>query len=278
MLDSPVHSTINSLGLIDIAQNFHRSISKAENASGYGAMATEFQSALEHIGLPSATVFTMVSTTSEQRKQKEIQWAYKFDLQELAFVDAYSKDMDGLRSAREIEILQLDCDHIFTQLSDRSSLFFATFMECLPMTLTLLTLDVSHLSRDGLLSVEKILRLSDLEYLKVICTPVEPGMSFPVARVLRSVQWSTLKSLTFSGHNIETWISLWMGSHSNPFILDPDFDGPQLQHLHLQRTGSAPPQMLSHTSALFIHGLIYLNPSIELVLTNFILKEDLFYD
>lgn len=390
MLGSPVHSTINWLNLIDIAKIFNRSVSEAEEASGYDTAAREFQLALEHIGLPSATIITMASTTSEQRRQKEIQWAYKFDLQELTFVDAYSKDMDGIRSvlvskslkrltvhlekdlsllptlatvvlvntllqelrfsyyghdilhhmcnilglwrassansltvidhvrgmqgriimqlarehdcyllpsenaldsqsvdfsirqkqrqARVIGVLQLDCDHIFSQLSDRSSLFFATFMECLPMTLNLLTLDVSHLSRNGLISVEKILRLSDLEYLKVICTPVEPGMSFPVARVLRSVQWSNLKSLTFSGDNIETWISIWMSAHSNPFILDPDFDGPQLQHLHLQRTGSAPPHLLSHTSALFIHGLIYLNPSIELVLTNFILNEDLFYD
>lgn len=387
MSSSPVHSTFNWLDLIDIARKFKRFVSEAQEASDYSTVAREFRSALEHLGLPSATVFTMAGTTTKSKKQ-HIGWVYKFDLQELAFVDAYSKDMVGPRSVlfskslqrltvrqedlsldnkglatvmrvntllqelnfsyyghdmryyidnivelwhassvssltlidhtrgtqdrvvmqlrecdryflqsgntvdgqsvdssvgqrrpqarRRFEILRMDCDHVFSKLSDGSSLILAGFLKYFPTTLTLLTLDVSRLSRDGLISVETILRRSSLEYLKVICTPVKPRTSFAVARVLRSVQWSTLKSLTLSGDNIETWISIWMCAHSNPFILYPTFGGPQLQHLHLQRTGSAPPQLLSHTAALFVHGLVYLNPSIKLVLTNFILKEEFF--
>ncbi|KAF9336220.1 hypothetical protein BG006_009384, partial [Podila minutissima] len=376
---------VASTDLIDIARKFKRFVSEAHEASDYSTVAREFRSALEHLGLPSATVFTMAGTITES-ENRQIEWVYKFDLQELAFVDAYSKDMAGPRSVllskslqrltvrqedlsldnkglaivmrvnallqeltfsyyghdmryytdnivdlwhassvssltlidhtrgtqdrvimqlrecgryllqssntvdgqsvdssvgqrhpqarRRFEILRMDCDHVFSKLSDGSSLILAGFLKYFPTTLTLLTLDVSRLSRDGLISMETILQRSSLEYLKVICTPVKPRMSFAVARVLRSVQWSTLKSLTLSGDNIETWISIWMCAHSNPFILYPTFGGPQLQHLHLQRTGSAPPQLLSHTSALFVHGLIYLNPSIKLVLTNFILKEE----
>lgn len=386
MLNSPVDPTFSWIDLIDIAQKFERSVSKAEKTLGCITAAREFRTALENIGLPSATAFTMASATTEPRKQKQVQWAYKFDLQELAFVDAYTKDMRGLRSvlrsgslqrltvhlekdlsvknklfavlkantllqelgfsyyghdilyyienivglwhaastssltltdrtrstqgriimqlsqeyghyflqsgsandgqsvdssvrqqqqqARGLQIVRLECDHIFSQLSDRSSVLLAAFMKKISTALTLMTLDVSRLSRDGLLSVETILRLSNLEYLKVICTPVKPRMSAAVARVLRSVQWSTLKSLTFSGDHIETWVNIWMNAHCNPFILHPTFGGSQLLHLHLQRTGSAPPPKLSHTSALFIHGLVYLNPSMELVLTNLILKED----
>ncbi|KAI9231711.1 MAG: hypothetical protein BYD32DRAFT_195504 [Podila humilis] len=388
ILGSPVHSTLNWVDLLNISRNFKLSVCKAEEESGYSTAAREFRSALEHLGLPSATEFTMasISTTEEAGMQRQIEWAYKFDLQDLAFVDAYSKDIRGLESVlysqslqrlavylendlslkdelatvvrintqlqdlsfsyyghdilyylRSIvslwlstsvssltlidhmrgmqgrtimqltqyfgqyllqsgndldsrnadpsvcqqppqdwglDILQLDCDHVFSQLSDASSLGLAALMDLFPTALTLLTLDVSHLSREGLLSVETILQLSNLEYLKVICTPVKSRMSIAVARVLRSIQWSTLKSLTITGDHIETWISIWMSAHSNPFIPYQTFGGPQLLHLHLHRTGSAPPQLLSHASALFVHGLVYLNPSVELVLTNLILKDD----
>ncbi|KAI9241676.1 MAG: hypothetical protein BYD32DRAFT_405288 [Podila humilis] len=391
MLGSPVHSTFNWVDLLDISRKFEASVCEAQKASGYSTAAREFRSALEHIGLPSATEFTMArtSTTGEAGTQRRIDWAYKFDLQELAFVDAYSRDMSGLTSvllskslqrlmvhfdkdlslryklahvlkintrlqelsfsyyghdilyyiryivclwdnmsdssltlidhmrgmqgrtimqltrdcghcllpcsnaldsrksdpsvcqqpphALGFDILQMDCDHVFSQLSNVSSLMLAIFMKYFPSALnplTLLTLDVSRLSREGLLSVETILQLSNLEYLKVICTPVKSHMSIAVARVLRSIQWSTLKSLTITGGHIETWISIWMSAHSNPFNPYRTFGGPQLLHLHLHRTGSAPPQLLSHASALFVHGFVYLNPSVELVLTNFILKDD----
>ncbi|KFH62135.1 hypothetical protein MVEG_11774 [Podila verticillata NRRL 6337] len=388
MLGSPVHSTFNWVDLLDISRKFEASVCKAQKASGYSTAAREFRSALEHIGLPSATEFTMArtSTAGEAGTQRQIEWAYKFDLQELAFVDAYSNDMQGpisvlcsqslqrltvhlekdlsvrknlahvvrintqlhdlsfsyyghdilyyiryifclwcatsvssltlidhmrgmqgrtiMQLTRNIgyyllqsgtvldsrnadpsvcqqppqawgfDILQLDCDHVFSQLLDASSVILASFMKYFPTDLTLLTLDVSHLSREGLLSVETILQLSHLEYLKVICNPVKSHMSIAVARVLRSIQWSTLKSLTIIGAHIETWVSIWMSAHSNPFNPYRTFGGPQLLHLHLHHTGLATPQLLSHASALFVHGLVYLNPSVELVLTNFILKDD----
>ncbi|KAG0324767.1 hypothetical protein BG000_002048 [Podila horticola] len=174
-----------------------------------------------------------------------------------------------------IEYLHWDCDEISFQLDDYSASLLDTATQQHPSALTLFTLDVSQLSCKGLTSVERVLGRSSLEKFKLICTSVNPTFEDSVARVLGAVQWSTLKSLKLSGEDIDTWIYMCI-THNNPFAQSYKlYDGPQLLYLHLQGTGSSP-QLLSHTSALFVHGLVYLSPLVEAYITNVILEEDFF--
>lgn len=140
-----------------------------------------------------------------------------------------------------------------------------------PFVLILFTLDISQLTCHGFTAAQKILHCSHLEHLTIICTHIKASYSDSVAQVLGSVQWSTLKSLKFLGDHIDAWISLWMSSHSNPFMRVTG-DGPCLLSLHLQSTGSVP-QLFSHTSALFVHGLVYSSPLVEVLLKNVIIEE-----
>ncbi|KAF8977265.1 hypothetical protein BGZ52_007220, partial [Haplosporangium bisporale] len=102
----------------------------------------------------------------------------------------------------DVVFTQWDCDHVFSKISDYSALFLDMASRQHPSVLTLFTLDVSCLSRDGLSTVQEVLRRSDLEHFHIVCTPVN-FHSESIARVLGSVQWSTLKSLVFAGNNIE---------------------------------------------------------------------------
>ncbi|KAF9332477.1 hypothetical protein BG006_004651 [Podila minutissima] len=171
-----------------------------------------------------------------------------------------------------IKFLQWDCDHIFSQFSDCSALILNMATQQHPEALTMLTLDISRLSHKGLVSVQKVLSRSNLELLNVVCITVQPNMSDPITRVLGCVQWSTLKSLKLSGDNVDTWIRLWMTPQSKPFTLNDTKDGPCLLHLHIQGAGPTT-QVLSHASALFIHGLIYSGLSVELCLEKVELAE-----
>lgn len=172
-----------------------------------------------------------------------------------------------------IEFLQWDCDHIFSQLDYFSCWFLSRATEQHPSVLTLLTLDTSKLSREGLYLVEDILYQSNLEHLHVVCSHFDLSMSDSVSLVLHSVQWSTLKSLKLSGDDIDAWICVWMSPCSNPFNWNTNVNYPRLLQLHLRGDESAP-QVLSHTSSLFVHGLVYLSPSVKVHLTNVVLKED----
>ncbi|KFH74095.1 hypothetical protein MVEG_01308 [Podila verticillata NRRL 6337] len=167
-----------------------------------------------------------------------------------------------------IEFLQWDCDEIFSQLDDYSVSFLEMATEQHPSVLTLFTLDISQLSHHGLASVEKVILRSNLEHLKIVCTSIDPFVSDSVAQVLMSVQWSTLKSLKLAGDDIDTWILLWMSAHSNLFSSSakPDIT-PRLQHLHLHGSRLRL-QLLSHPSALFVHGLMYANPAVEVYFRN----------
>lgn len=167
-----------------------------------------------------------------------------------------------------IEFLQWDCDEIVSQLDDYSVSFLEMATEQHPSVLTLFTLDISQLSHHGLVSVEKIILRSNLEHLKIVCTSIDPFVSDSVTQVLRSVQWSTLKSLKLTGDDIDAWICIWMSAHSNLFSPSATTDViPRLQHLHLQGSRSAL-QMLSHPSTLFVHGLMYANPAAEVYFRN----------
>lgn len=65
-----------------------------------------------------------------------------------------------------------------------------------------------------------------------------------------------IKSLAITRRNIDEWIQLW------PLTFDP-----RLLSLDIRGPESVPPQ-LSHSSALFIHHLMYSSPLINLHLQN----------
>lgn len=148
------------------------------------------------------------------------------------------------------------------QPSDQAALFLNICTQHHPSALTLLTLDITRLSSIGLVSIQQVLCQSQLERLHVICTPFKRDLSCAVTLVLASVQWSKLKSLAFSGDNIERWIQSWSCDIA-----------PRLLSLGIHGTESLL-QELSHSSALFIHRLLYSSPLVELSLENIRLKED----
>lgn len=159
-----------------------------------------------------------------------------------------------------IQFLRWDCDFILTSLSDYSASLMDMATQRHPSVLKLVTLDITRLSRDGLTSVRNILRRSRLEYLRIVCSSVDPSLSDSVAQVLDSVQWDTLKSLVLSGDTIDGWIQLW-----------PPSVAPRLLYLNICGTGSSL-QKLSHVSVLWIHQLVYMGTLAELHLGNFQLQ------
>lgn len=178
--------------------------------------------------------------------------------------------------SKGIKFLQWNCDHVFSLLGDYSGWFLDMATQQRPSVLTQLILDISQLSVHGLASVQNILHRSSLENLHIVCTCVNPSLSDSVARILTSLLWPTLISLVLSGFHIDAWIRIWMRPHSNPFRPNTQSDcGQQLLSLHLQGTESTV-QLLSHISALFVHGLVYWNPSVEVHLENVELGGDFF--
>ncbi|KAG0340985.1 hypothetical protein BG000_010535 [Podila horticola] len=160
-----------------------------------------------------------------------------------------------------IEFLQWDCDQVNFQLSDYSASLIDTATQQHPSILSSLTLDISHISRVGLTSLQNILRRSSLEYLSIVCTPFDPILSDSIAEVLDSVQWFTVKSLVLSGENIDGWLQLW--SHAAAY---------QLLFLAIQGAGPNL-QELSHSSVLFVHHLIATGMLLELHHQNIELQE-----
>ncbi|KFH74116.1 hypothetical protein MVEG_01329 [Podila verticillata NRRL 6337] len=97
-------------------------------------------------------------------------------------------------------ILQWDCDHVASPISDYFASFLDFTIQQCPSALTSFTLDISILTPTGLSSVENSLRLSRLEHLSIFCRAITPTHSSSVAQVLASVPWSTLKSLVLFGN------------------------------------------------------------------------------
>ncbi|KFH63797.1 hypothetical protein MVEG_10490 [Podila verticillata NRRL 6337] len=166
----------------------------------------------------------------------------------------------AMHELTDVVFTQWDCDHVFSKISNYSASFLDMASRQHPSVLTLLTLDVSSLSRNGLSSIREVLRQSDLEHLHVVCTPVN-SQSESIAQVLGSVLWSTLKSLVLAGHHIEAWIDLCQPSFSSSL-------------LSLQIQGTLPDiQELSHSNILFIIQLICASPLLELCFQNVQLQE-----
>lgn len=147
-------------------------------------------------------------------------------------------------------------------LSDHSVSFLEMATQQRPSVLTSLTLDVSKLSRTGLNSVQRVLSLSNMEHLHVVCTHFDPNLSDSIADVLGSIQWFTLKSLILTGDNIDKWILFW------PSNMDP-----RLLRFEIRGSGTSP-QELSHLSTMFIHHLVYESQPLEVHFKNVQLQHE----
>ncbi|KAG0033696.1 hypothetical protein BGZ82_006006, partial [Podila clonocystis] len=167
---------------------------------------------------------------------------------------------------QEIEFLQWTCDNVSFPLSDNLALLVDMATRQHPSVLTMFTLDVSHLSHVGVVSVKSVLCQTSLERLRVMCTQLDPNLADSVAEVLRAVQGFSIKSLELFGDSIEEWIQLWM-SRDIPLVTGASTIGPQLQSLYIRGAGSTP-HLLSHSSCLFIHELIYSSSPFKIQLEN----------
>ncbi|KAG0082740.1 hypothetical protein BGZ93_009208 [Podila epicladia] len=147
----------------------------------------------------------------------------------------------------EPELLRWDC-----KLSDHIASFLDATSQQHPAVLVSFTVDISCLTADGLISVQNVLRRSNLDHLHILCNPIAPDMCDPIAQVLSSVQWPTLKSLVLSGACIEDWLQLWRLTSA-----------PQLLSLRVQGTESVL-QELSHSSVLWIYRLVFGAPLVDL--------------
>ncbi|KAG0098978.1 hypothetical protein BGZ93_009684 [Podila epicladia] len=78
-----------------------------------------------------------------------------------------------------------------------------------PTLLGSLTLSVTGMTDRGLFRIQSVLQRSNLEHFHILCSPILLHLQDHVEQALRTVQWSTIKSLVLSGDNIDTWIHLW---------------------------------------------------------------------
>ncbi|KAG0100295.1 hypothetical protein BGZ93_002867, partial [Podila epicladia] len=79
-----------------------------------------------------------------------------------------------------------------------------------PTMLTSFTLDFSNITDKGLTMIQSVLHRSTLEHLHIRHLSLESGRQDTVGCVLRSIQWSTIKSLVLFGDNIDSWLRFWM--------------------------------------------------------------------
>ncbi|KAG0340564.1 hypothetical protein BG000_011692 [Podila horticola] len=170
-----------------------------------------------------------------------------------------------------IEFMQWSSDHVSAPLADTTAVLLDMGTEYNPSVLTSLVLDISNLSQDGWASVQNILQRSMLGNLHIVCTTFDLSLNDFVRQVLLSVQWSALQSLVVSGEAVNKWIQLLATiSNDKATMITP---GLQLQCFRVQGSGKQLVR-LSHSSVLFVHQLVYLNPAIELILENACLQDD----
>lgn len=170
-------------------------------------------------------------------------------------VSSLSLEQDQVPSPASIKFTQWDCGHVCTPRSDVSAWLLDTATQSNPLVLTSLTLDTSHVSKIWLERIRDVLSRSSLEHLQIVCTQFDHTLSGSICQVLHAVQLPTLKSLVFSGDNIDGWIKAW------PLTI-----APRLLRLEIHRAESS--MQLSHSSALSVHYLIYSSPLTELYLEN----------
>ncbi|KAG0037039.1 hypothetical protein BGZ82_003251 [Podila clonocystis] len=167
-----------------------------------------------------------------------------------------------------IEFLQWNCDDVSTPLTDFTAALLDMATKLYPSVLTSVSLDISHVSLEGLPHLQSILQRSVLKCLHIVCTKFDPSLSDFVRHVLLSVQWPSVQSLILSGEAVNEWIQILAPTFSdgNSTSSTSPLDL-QLQCLWIQGSGNRP-LCLSHSSVLFIHQIVYPNSPMELVLEN----------
>ncbi|KAI9232531.1 MAG: hypothetical protein BYD32DRAFT_428169, partial [Podila humilis] len=164
------------------------------------------------------------------------------------------------------EFLQWSSDRVSAPLTNLTATFLDTATKQHPSVLTSFTLDVSNLSQEGISHINNILQQSMLGHLHIYCTMFNTGLPDFVHRVLLSNRWDMLQSLILSGAAVKDWIRALAA------ITKTALFGLQLQCLRIQGSGRYP-VVLSHACVLFVHQMLYLNPSMEIVMENVFLQD-----
>ncbi|KAG0338184.1 hypothetical protein BG000_004419 [Podila horticola] len=168
-----------------------------------------------------------------------------------------------------INILKWNYNNISRALENWDAHVLDLASQSLHSSLVSLTLDTSLLKKDGLASLHRVLRQSEINFLSIDCGAFEPSLANHLRHVLEAVNWPSLKSLTLSGNSIDAWIGLW-AKCGNATKLAPF----EVQLLRLCIVGfGGQEQRLTHSSALWLHAVIYWFSPVEVALNNIGIQE-----
>lgn len=204
-----------------------------------------------------------------------VQWYRDYFLEQLQEGGAEILNAASQRQqAPSIDIIQWHLDHLSEQLQDSGAEILDAASQKSPGALSNFTLDTTLLSEQGLANIQNILQRSNLEHLFIKCVPLMPSLETSIVRILQSIQWSTIKSLVLSGNNTNYWLQVWSRECSlNAQVgawLAPTTSGPNLSYLKVLAKPHSK-EVLSHSSALAIHCLVYSWHLVELHLENMLL-------
>ncbi|KFH63753.1 hypothetical protein MVEG_10446 [Podila verticillata NRRL 6337] len=173
------------------------------------------------------------------------------------------------RSAMAIRIKEWNHDHVSEVTNSLSARVLALATKCPRTSLVSLALTISSLTGRGWKRMQRVLKRSHLEFLTIECGVFDPNLEHHLGQVLHSVNWSSLKSLDLTGDNINSWINIW-AKYSNSNNLAPF----EAQFFSLSIVGSGgQEQRLSHSSALWLHNVIYLFSPASVYLKNIEMQE-----
>lgn len=122
-----------------------------------------------------------------------------------------------------------------------------------PTMLVGFTVDVSNITDQRLIRIQRVLHDSRLEHLHIRCLSLQPRPQYNSGRVLRSIQWSTIKSLVLSGDSIDTLLRFWADDQEYLFTGLSSISSLR----RLEMNGSREARPLSHQSCLCWHSLLY---------------------
>lgn len=176
---------------------------------------------------------------------------------------------DGRSSHIAFNILEWNYDKVSQVLEGWVAYVLAIAMQSPRARLASFVLNASLLTAGGLGSVHQVLEQSGLQFLHVECGAFDPSLENDLGQVLKAVNWSTLKSLELFGDNIAAWIDLFVKCGDITKVATFEV---QLFRLSIVGTGGQKRQ-LSHSSALWIHDIIYLFSPVEVHLKNIQMQE-----
>ncbi|KAF9301483.1 hypothetical protein BGZ74_006641 [Mortierella antarctica] len=160
-----------------------------------------------------------------------------------------SKELTYLMS---FQVSRWTVDHPVGILNDHTAALLDIATRQHPNVLTAFTLDISSLSRLGLVSIRNLFQQSNFSHLHVKCVSFDPPIKRAVGQVLDAAPWLSIRSLVLSGVKIEYWIRMW------PSRTILSMDHGDLSLLSLGLVGSSDPSSpLSHSSVLTLHRWIY---------------------